>query len=44
MEISEEEIDEAMDNEFDGVEPCVLVEEILELRKRIEEFLKSKGK
>ncbi len=35
MGISEEEINEAMDNEFDGIEDCVLVEEILELKKKI---------
>lgn len=30
--ITPEMIDEAMENEYDGVEDCVLVEEILELR------------
>lgn len=35
MKISEKEINEAMDNEFDGIEDCVLVEEILGLRKKI---------
>ena len=35
MGISEKEVEEAMDNEFDGIEDCEMVKEILELRKKI---------
>lgn len=47
MKVSEGELFEAMDTEFDGIELIIAVEELLNLRKRVkelEEELKAKGK